>query len=57
MEKEKDLKDMKETESIDEMLRQQIELLAKHSREASDINDLVALSDAMVNICKLYYLP
>lgn len=51
----KDIKDM----DVDEILRQQVELLAERSKQSIDNNELSQLTHSMVEICSLfpYYRP
>ena len=41
--------------NTDEILRQQLELLAEKSRKTKSINELEKLTNAMISICKLFY--
>lgn len=41
--------------TADEILRQQIELLAEKSIGTTSVNELISLTEAMTNLAKLFY--
>lgn len=49
---DKEIKEM----TLEEILRQQLELLAESSRQASTVDELVALTNAITNLIELSIL-